>query len=225
MDIADFHQIHKGQTCLLVGNGANLHKTPPEWFDYPAFGLNTIHKYEGWKPNYYTAVDVRVMREFGKDIVEKYADIPKFIPRPNLDAWQGPNFYRFLFRPGSLWPKRQQALWPSDLLGADGISYSNIMTVAMQLAYFMGFITLLMIGVEHKKGYGQVHFWGQDRGMPDYPPVDDWLKAYEILVRGMAEQGVKILNISENTYVPETIIPRADWKQYAKGEILAGLPG
>lgn len=208
-----------------MGNGPNLKLTPPEWFDLPAFGMNTIHKYEGWKPTYYTAVDSRVMREFGKDIVEKYADIPKFIPRPNLDEWKGPNFYRFLFRPGSLWPKRQQALWPSGLMTEDGISYSNVMTVAMQIAYHMGFSTMLIIGMHHKPLWGREHFWGSDNGMPGIPPVNDWLKAYEILVQGMAEQGVKILNISEDTFVPETIIPRADWREYAKSEVLAGLPG
>jgi hypothetical protein len=213
-----FHQIHKGETCLLVGNGINLRLTPPEWFKYPAFGMNTIHKYEGWMPTYYTAVDARVMREFGKDITEKFRDIPKFVPRPNLDLWKGDNFYRFYFRPGSLWPKRQQALWPSNLLSEDGISYSNIMTVAMQLAYFMGFTTMLIIGMQHKTNYGQDHFWGCDHGMPAQPPVQNWLDAYKVLVNGMAEQGVKILNISEDTYVPEEIIPRGNWRDWSKHE-------
>ena len=68
MDYLAFRDIHKGETALLVGNGTNLSLTPPFLFNYPAFGMNTIHKYEGWKPKYYTGVDNRLMREFGKDI-------------------------------------------------------------------------------------------------------------------------------------------------------------
>jgi len=88
-DIAQFRNIHAGETCLLVGNGLNLHLTPPRWFDYPSFGMNTIHKYESWKPDYYAAVDVRMMQEYGSVVAEKFADIPKFVPSPNLDKWQG----------------------------------------------------------------------------------------------------------------------------------------
>lgn len=178
--------------------------------------MNTIHKYKGWKPTYYTAVDSRIMREFGDEIVEAYADIPKFIPTPNLDAWRGDNFFRFYFRPGPLWPNSQAGLWPTNLLSKDGISYSNVMTVAMQLAYFMGFKTMLIIGMEHKPHKGQVHFWGTDHGMPADPPVNDWLEAYSILVHGMGEQGVKILNISENTHVSDAIIPQDNWRKYVK---------
>lgn len=219
MRIEDFHNIHRGETCLLVGNGKNLRLTPPEWFDYPSFGLNTCHLWDGtWKPTYYVAVDARVMREFGKEIDAKFRDIPCFLPRPNLEDWKGDNKVYWYFRPGSLWPKRQQSLWPSDLLSKDGIVYSNVMTAAMQIAYFMGFTTMLIIGMEHKEHLGQDHFWGCDHGMPADPPVQNWLDAYTVLGKGMAEQGVRVLNISENTCVPESILPRDDWRKWRNHE-------
>ena len=52
MDIDEFYNLHKGETCLIVGVGKNLELTPPEWFDYPSFGVNTIYKRPGaWRPS------------------------------------------------------------------------------------------------------------------------------------------------------------------------------
>lgn len=213
-NLKDFHNKHSGGTCLLVGNGKNLSLTPPELFDYPSFGMNTIHLYEGWRPTYYTTVDSRVMREFGEAVYERFADIPKFIPTPNLDKWQGENFYRFYHRPGALWPDSQAKLWPSGLLTEHGITYANIMHIAMQLAYYMGFTTLLMIGVEHKEHKAQDHFWGCDHGMKAAPDTTEWLKGYKILADGMKAQGVKIINISEETGVSTDILSRDKWSNW-----------
>jgi len=202
-----FRGVHSGQTALLVGNGINLNLTPPTAFNYPSFGMNTVYKYNGWTPDYYTAVDTRVMNEFGKEIAEKYADIPKFIPRPNLDNWQGSNFYRFLHRPGAIVPLTDPA--------RDGIAYSNVMTVAMQLAAYMGFTTLLMIGVYHDPNDGRGHFWGRDEGMPLQPPLNDWLEAYKQIVDALFIRGVQVLNISVNTHVSESVLPRGNWQDWS----------
>jgi hypothetical protein len=212
VDISHFHNSHAGETALLVGNGKNLRLTPPEWFNYPAFGMNTIHLYEGWKPTYYTAVDSRVMREFGRDIADRLGDIPKFIPRPNLDAWKGENFYRFYHRPGPLVSVTGKLMNYRDIMTDEGISYGNIMHVAMQLAAWMGFTTLLMIGIEHKPLYAQDHFWGCDHGMSATPPVEQWLVGYADIIKHMS--GVNVLNISQDTYVPDYVIPRGNWEDW-----------
>ncbi len=217
MELRDFHKLHTGETALLVGNGENLRLTPPAWFDYPSFGMNTIHLYEGWKPTYYVTVDQRVMREFGDEILERFEDIPKFIPRPNLNKWQGENFYRFLHRPGPIFKDNKV---PNNVrtLDSEGISYRNVMHVAMQLAWYMGFTTMLLIGVHHKPFKGQVHFWGTDHGMPANPPTDDWFQGYVEIVEKMREYDITVLNISEDTYLDADIIPRGDWREYAKNK-------
>jgi hypothetical protein len=169
--------------------------------------MNTIHKYEGWKPNYYTGVDNRLMREFGKEIADKYCEIPKFIPT-GLKDWQGDNFVIFNHLANDL-----KNGWKPETL-KDGITYHASMHVAIQLAYWMGFTTLLMIGVSHDPQDGQPHFWGRDEGMPKTVPLSDFFMGYKVLVKGMKERGVNIVNISENTHVPSEIIPRGNWKDY-----------
>jgi hypothetical protein len=212
VDITHFHNLHAGETCLLVGNGPNLHLTPPERFSLPSFGMNTIHFYEGWKPTYYVTVDSVVLREFGKAILDKFRDIPKFVPRPNLDQWTtGENFYHFYHRPGPLW--NGGPLWSPDAL-AQGITYSNVMHVVMQIAFYMGFKIMLIIGMSHQPAKGSAHFWGDDILTGCYPNFDNWYRGYRTLREGMAEHGVKILNISEDTYVPEDVLPRGNWKDW-----------
>lgn len=192
----------------MVGNGPNLAQTPPEWFRYPSFGMNTIHLYEGWIPDYYVTVDQRVMREFGDAVYEKYKDIPKFIPRPNLNKWQGENFYRFLHRPGEMF-KPGFCAADEDALTEDGISYRNVMQAAIQIAWHMGFTTFLMIGVQHRPFKAQLHFWGTDHGMPAQAQPD-WFPAYKQL-----SERLNLLNISEDTYVPDDVLPCDDWRKYA----------
>jgi hypothetical protein len=223
LHLKNFHNKHAGETCLLVGNGPNLSLTPPECFPLTSIGMNTVHLYEGWKPNYYTTVDSRVMREFGAGVVERLGDIPKFIPTPNLDKWQGPNFYRFYHRPGPLWTPQQGGLWREDAL-ENGITYSNVMHIAIQLAYYMGFATMLIVGMQHKPRKAQAHFWGTDHGMGADMPLEDWFEGYKILRESMAERGVRMINVSEDTYVPVEILPRDDWRNYAS-EISTRLSG
>ena len=218
MKLRDFYNLHKGETCLIVGVGGNLSLTPPEWFNYPSFGVNTIYKYEGWKPTYFVGVDERLEREDGAAISEIYKDVHKFIPRPDRDTWKGDNFHRFYHRPGDLVIGGKAANHP-DALDGFGIGYRKIMDAVFQIAWHMGFTTMLMIGVQHKPFTEQepdadrAHFWGLDEKAPPQQPIDFWHSGYQEMIRSMGNS-VKVLNISQDTYVPESIIPRDDWRKW-----------
>lgn len=211
MEIADFHNLHAGQTCLLVGVGPNLKDTPPEWFDYPSISVNSIYQYEGWKPTYYVGVDERLRVENGAEICKVYKDIPKFFPTPDWDDLQGENIYRFMHRQsGSLFiggqsPRSKESLtkW--------GITYYRVMGAALQVAMYMGFSTVLMIGIQHKEGAPTAHFWGEDAGAVADQPIEHWTHEYAQWAHG---SGMNVLNISADTYVPESVIPRDDWQKW-----------
>jgi len=215
MDIADFYNLHKGETCLLVGVGANLELTPPEWFDYPSFGVNTIYKRAGtWKPTYFVGVDERLEREDGAAIMDVYKDIPKFIPYPDRDGWQGENVYRFYHRPGDLIVGGKLPNQPHALTSI-GIGYQKIMEAVMQIAWYMGFTTMLMIGVQHKPGAYREHFWGLDKASVEQSQ-EFWFNGYRDMCTAMNK--IRVLNISEDTYVPPEILPRGDWRAWANAK-------
>lgn len=210
-NVADFHNLHEGQTCLIVGVGPNLNLTPPEWFDYPSLGVNSIYKYQGWKPTYYVGVDERLRVENGKEICRVFRDIPKFFPTPDWDDLQGENIFRFVHRDiGNLFvggqsPHQREALtqW--------GITYYRIMGAVMQIACYMGFKTALMIGIQHAEGAPVEHFWGHDSGAVADQPLSTWFTEYSQWAHGTRTQ---FLNISEDTHVPENVIPRDDWRKW-----------
>lgn len=211
MQLADFYNLHRGETCLIVGVGPNLNLTPPEWFDYPSFSVNSIYRRDDWKPTYYVGVDERLRVENGAEICRKYADIPKFFPTPDWDDLQGENIYRFKHRQngdlyvGGQLPNQREALTKF------GITYWRVMGAVLQIACHMGFTTMLMIGVQHKEGAPTEHFWGNDAGAVADQPIETWLIEYKQWAHGM---GVKVLNISEDTYVPEDVLPRDDWHKW-----------
>lgn len=141
----------------------------------------------------------------------RFADIPKFLPTPNLDKWQGPNIYRFYHRPGPLWPHPAAGvLWPRDMLSKPGITYVSVTHILLQLAFFMGFRLMLCVGLDNTSD-GE-HFYGPDRARP---PADKWNEGYGILRNGFLEAAPprEIINISTRTAV--TTLPREDWRLYA----------
>ncbi|MBT6322560.1 MAG: hypothetical protein HOJ31_10290 [Anaerolineae bacterium] len=214
MTISKFRDIHKGKTILLVGNGSNLSLTPPENFDFPTIGMNTIHLYEGWSPDYFVTVDRRVMREFGEAIEKKFRDIPKFVPAPRLNQWHGENFYRFKnANTGFLWPKNRRSLWQDDIEN-EAIIYGNVMHVAIKLAYYMGAKKIIIIGMEHEPHRSNAKFWGEDKGMSIDQPTKFWQEGYRILSEVLQSKGVELLNISQDTFVPDSIIKTASWKRF-----------
>lgn len=205
----NFCGIHKGETALMVGNGRNLLKTPPEWFDFPSFGMNTIYKYKGWKPTYYVAVDAAIQSVHGEAVRVAYPDVPKFVPS-DLGAWTNDDLILFT-------PHRQNTFLSGHPVTAKdaltyGIPFTNSMTAAMQIAIHMGFTTLLMIGVEQKPGELTPHFWGNDEQMPKSQTDEHWNRGYVDIQR--SNPAVRVLNISQDTFVPEDVLPRDDWRNW-----------
>lgn len=214
-DLNRFKNSHAGETILIVCNGANLNLTPPYLFNFPSIGLNTVHLYNDWTPTYYTAVDVRLAQEFGASILERFTNIPKFIP-DRLSFWaeqsKADQFYKFEMRPGFLWsPNDAEKLWQD---GIENMTFSNIVHVAIKIALYMGAAKILIIGMEHASDQGKSHFWGKDENGVDDVPLAEWFEGYKQLVEGAKVRGVDILNLSPNTYVPDSIIPRTDWREF-----------
>jgi hypothetical protein len=142
--LASFRDLHRHQRCFIIGNGPSLKQTDLTCLRGEfTFGMNRIYMLFGelgFSTTYYVSVNSLVIEQCAEDI--RNLPIPKFLSwrshaliQPTQDmmflhtTYSGPKFARDVR--GRLWE------------GA------TVTYVALQLAYFMGFETAILIGVDH----------------------------------------------------------------------------
>lgn len=136
---------HKGERCFIIGNGPSLNKmdlSPLK--NEVTFGLNRIYLLFprlGFSTTYYVSVNRLVIEQCAQEI--ENLSPPKFV------SWYARDVIRFT---SSMMFIRD----PHD--GRSGFSKdpksriwegATVTYVAMQIAYYMGFQTIILIGVDH----------------------------------------------------------------------------
>lgn len=130
--------IHKDETCLVMGNGPSLKDVPLKFLNqYPSFGTNRIYKMPEFTPTYYVAVNDVIIKQSIDEIKE--VDATKFI-RADL-ANKIPGSFQLADNGRPHFSKEPL----KELYEGFSVSY-----VCLQLAYWMGFKTVLLVGVDHK---------------------------------------------------------------------------
>ena len=145
--LLDFRNRHRGQRCFILGNGPSLAKMDlgplkEEW----TFGLNRIYLLQqqmGFTPSYYCASNELVLEQFAHEIAA--LEMPRFV---NWNARA-----HFAQDDPSLLYVRQ-ALGLADSFSTDLTrplcSGGTVTFLAMQVAYFMGFHQVILLGVDHQ---------------------------------------------------------------------------
>ncbi len=134
---------HKGDRCFILGNGPSLAKTDLCMLrNEVTFGLNRVYLLFdeiGFTTTYYVAVNNLVIKQCAEEIVR--LTCPKFISweaRKLLDftpdmmflrSQSGPKFYTDI----------TEGVWEG----------ATVTYVAMQVAYYMGFEKVFLIGLDH----------------------------------------------------------------------------
>lgn len=135
---------HQGQRCFIMGNGPSLAKTDLSKLKNEfTFGMNRIYlafPEMGFKTSYYLSVNDLVIEQCAEDIQK--LSMPRFVswrsrkwlsPQDNLfflhTTYTGPRFTKDLTK----------RLWES----------ATVTYVALQAAYYLGFSTVILIGVDH----------------------------------------------------------------------------
>jgi len=142
--IQQFRDIHRGQRCVIIGNGPSLNNMDLSFLKNEiTFGTNRIYlgfeKYD-FMPSYYLSVNPLVIEQSIDEIMQ----IPgaKFLSRHGMphvpeDA-ENVHFLQSLDEP--IFSKNP----------AEGVWEGYTVTyVALQLAYFMGFEEVYLIGCDH----------------------------------------------------------------------------
>ena len=144
-----FKNLHAGQRCVIIGNGPSLRDTNMDLLRNEfTFGLNRIYlMFEklGWKTTYHVAVNYLIAEQCAPDL--RKVDSPFF-------TWSGNRQY-FEGMPNAVFMNtRHDGLYNGPKFSHDvGLGYWECGTVtyaAMQLAYFMGFSEVILVGVDHR---------------------------------------------------------------------------
>jgi hypothetical protein len=170
-----YKDIHAGERCFIIGNGPSLKKTNLSLLENEhTFGMNRIYllfEELGFHTTYFVSSNERVIEQFYQDI--------RLLPMPKFLNWQT----RALFEPeNDSIQFFKLRLGFKDRFSTDifrPISGGATVTyVALQIAYFMGFSQVFLIGVDHTFQYKGTpnRFVRQDQEVdvnhfsPDYFP-------------------------------------------------------
>ena len=143
--IQSFKNRHQGERCVIIGNGPSLNKMDLSFLKHEiCFGTNKVFLgFEAWGfcPNYYVAVNHLVLQQNYLEIMG--IPCPKFLSNRGLAYFNQSSDIIFLRTYPS--PKEQFSLQLDHGL-TEG---STVTYAALQLAYYMGFKEVILIGVDH----------------------------------------------------------------------------
>ncbi len=142
--LAEFHNVHRGKRCFIIGNGPSLKNTDLSKLRTEfTFGMNRFYMAFadlGFTSTYYVSMNDLVIQQCAQDIQK--LQIPKFlswrsrqwiIPDDHTQfiytSYTGPGFTKDI----------TQRVWES----------ATVTYVTLQLAYYMGFQEVILIGVDH----------------------------------------------------------------------------
>ena len=139
-----YKNIHSGADCFIVGNGPSLNKIDLGLLNrYYTFGLNKIYlmfdKTE-FRPSYHVAVNPLVIEQSVKEFEGLSCDT--FLSyRPSRHIIKKHEHINFIMTGGPV-------AFSQDLVGEINEGWT-VTYVAMQIAFYMGFKNIFLIGVDH----------------------------------------------------------------------------
>jgi hypothetical protein len=215
-----FKDSHKGQRCFIIGNGPSLRQTDlSRLANETTFGLNRIYLLYpelNFRPTYYVVVNKLVVEQFGDEIAARVPgwkfisyDARRYIQAGSetvfLFSREGPRFYTDLTR----------GIWQG----------GTVTAVALQIAYYMGFDQVILIGIDHSysargRPNATVVSAGEDPNhfAPDYfgrgtrwqlPDLERSETAYRLARDQYARAGRQVLDATVGGRL--TVFPKVDY--------------
>ena len=148
--IRQLYNKHKGERCFIIANGPSLKKTDISLLkDEYTIGMNRIYLLKdkiGFLPTYLTVADIEIqLNQFQEEYDN--INIPKFFPwkvRRNFTNSDNAYFFRM---------KYKMSFSPdfTKFIGAG----KSVTVVCIQLAYYLGFSEVILIGKDHSYTHEQ----------------------------------------------------------------------
>jgi hypothetical protein len=142
--LAEYQDKHKGERCVIIGNGPSLKMTDVSLIrDEYTFGMNRIYlAFPDWgfETSYFVSINDLVIEQCAEDI--RGLSMPKFL------SWHSHPHITPTYDTMFLHTTYYNPAFSSDVRGRvwEG---ATVTYVAMQLAFYMGFEQVVLIGVDH----------------------------------------------------------------------------
>lgn len=220
--IRQFANVHAGERCVIIGNGPSLQDTDMSLLrDEYTFGLNRIYlMFEelGFETTYHVTVNRYVVEQCADDF--RMIRAPLFATKRNRPMLEGAPNTAFLNNIVGPWFSRDasRGVWEG----------ATVTYVAMQLAYYMGFSEVVLVGVDHRFAVGGdphqlVESTGPDKSHfdPRYfakgfkwqlPDLDSSEVAYQLARKSFERAGRRIVDATVGgalTVFPKTTLDEA----------------
>ena len=178
--------IHKDETCVIIGNGPSLADVPLEFLNkYPSFACNQIRMLEGFQPTYFSTIGANMLktvaqREAMRPTIEnarmafvnvQCADYYKYDHIvPILGSGAPGAHQRLEYKLGGEYDLKKRMLfrlqptaevYQGKPFVVVGVGFTQTY-INLQIAYWMGFQTALMVGIDHNFGDPDRHFYKDD---------------------------------------------------------------
>lgn len=217
---------HRGQRCFIIGNGPSLNKMDLSPLQNEiTFGLNRIYLFfpkMGFSTTYYVAVNKLVIEQCATEI--ERLTMPKFI------SWHARGSIQFTSNTIFICDPYNSRLGFSKKPAMRIWEGSTVTYVAMQIAFYMGFSQVILIGVDHDFATkGEAHKAivsdGPDPNhfSPDYfgkgfcwqlPDLEASEQAYRLAKQIFELEGREILDATVEGKL--NVFPKVDYKTLLK---------
>lgn len=143
--LANLKDSHRGQRAFILGNGPSLSHTNVRLLKgEQSFGMNRVYlafPEWGFQTSYFLSVNDLVIEQSAADIMA--------LPMPKFLSWRSRRFVQPAQNTMFLNSTYERPIFAKDARGRlwEG---ATVTYVALQLAYHMGFETVILIGVDHR---------------------------------------------------------------------------
>jgi len=219
--LASFKDKHKGERCFIIGNGPSLKKTDVSKLkkEY-TFGMNRVYlAFPDWgfATTYFVSINDLVIEQCVEEI--RAQQMPKFLSwrsRKHISPTEDTVFLHTTYTGPKFSRDVRKRVWEG----------ATVTYVAMQLAFYMGFERVILIGVDHYyKSKGAPHTTVvSQRDDPDHfdtsyfgkgfrwqlPDLDTSERAYHLARKTYQEEGREILDATIGGKL--TVFPKVDYE-------------
>jgi hypothetical protein len=218
--LAAFQDIHKGQRCFIIGNGPSLRQTDLSKLNGEyTFGVNRIYLMFpelGFGTTYFLTVNSLVIEQCAEEI--RALTIPKFLSwrsHPLIKPTEDMMFLHTTYTGPKFAQDVRGRVWEG----------ATVTYVALQLAYYMGFKEVILIGVDHNyatqgkpnttitsEGDDPNHFNGSYFGKGfrwQLPDLDTSERSYLMARQNFTAAGRQVLDATVGGKL--TIFPKVDY--------------